>query len=297
MLTPQIQCSNLREKLHLSALLYFKRDDLHPFGSHKGRSLPLMIEHWVKEGQNDFVISSSGNAALAAAKAINEYNREYPEKKLKLTIYLGKKINPEKLEKIKTESNSEVIIKQIAAPKQAAFLAQKSKNKKLLRQSIDDSALLGYQSLAEELAQIPELAAVFIPTSSGTTAQGLHRAFKKLGINPQIHIVQTPNCHPFVKTDNQNQSMKEEGGETSLASAIVDKVGHRAKQISQILAESGGKGWLATNNEIAQAMNMVKETENINLSPNSALAVVGLKKAVQSGQQFNGPVVCLITGR
>jgi len=30
--------------------LYFKREDLHPYGSHKGRSIPVMINNYYKKG-------------------------------------------------------------------------------------------------------------------------------------------------------------------------------------------------------------------------------------------------------
>ena len=30
--------------------LYFKREDLHPYGSHKGRSITVMIDIYIKEG-------------------------------------------------------------------------------------------------------------------------------------------------------------------------------------------------------------------------------------------------------
>ena len=53
--------------------LYFKREDLHPYGSHKGRSIPVMIDKYFKAGDRRFANSSSGNAALAAAKYIKEW--------------------------------------------------------------------------------------------------------------------------------------------------------------------------------------------------------------------------------
>ena len=37
--------------------LYFKREDLHPYGSHKGRSIPVMIDHYLKAGERRFAIA------------------------------------------------------------------------------------------------------------------------------------------------------------------------------------------------------------------------------------------------
>ena len=285
MITPQIQCKKLANELGLDNPLYLKREDLHPAGSHKGRSIPLMINKYYTDGIRDFVISSSGNAALAAARTIRENND------INLTIFIGDKINPEKLKLIKNEEGENIIIKRVPNPKQEAILAEKNSDKiKNLRQSTDDTALEGYAALAAELAEIKNLSAIFIPTSSGTTAEGMYRGFQKLNINPQIHIVQTPDCHPFVES-------KEINTEPSLASAIVDKVGHRKKNILKIIDATKGAGWIVTNEKIVEAINEVKQTENISISPNSALSVAGLKKAIQDGWKFDGVFVCLITGR
>src|ERR1035437_8229763 len=73
MLTPQKNYPNLAKALGVSSL-YLKREDLHPYGSHKGRSIPVMIDHYVKDGKRHFAISSSGNAALAAAMYLKELN-------------------------------------------------------------------------------------------------------------------------------------------------------------------------------------------------------------------------------
>ena len=284
MITPQILALKLAELIGITNPLYLKREDLHPMGSHKGRSIPLMIKKYFDDGVREFVISSSGNAALSAARAIRGH------RDTTLTIFVGEKINPEKFQLIKNEERENIIIKRVSNPKQEAILAEKNSQWiKNLRQSTDDAALAGYESLAQELAEIENLSAIFIPTSSGTTAEGLYRGFKKLNINPQIHIVQTPSCHPFVASGDTNIAL-------SIADAIVDKVGHRAEQIKNILNESRGAGWVATNEEINEAIELAKQTEKIVISPNGALGIAGLIKSVRAGQKFDGTIVCLITG-
>ena len=309
MLTPQSPAPKLAKAIGLDVPLYIKREDLNPYGSHKGRSIPLMMEKYAAQGVRDFVISSSGNAALAAAK----YVVQRPE--LKLTIFVGKNIDNKKLTVIASEAkqsqriseirgiasssasrrtprNDRVIVKQVANPKQAAFQMNKAGKAKNLRQSTDDSALVGYEELARELAEVKNLAAVFVPTSSGTTAQGLYLGFGKLGVKPQIHIIQTSACHPFI----QNTKYIIQNTKYSLASAIVDKVAHRKSEIVKLLKNSHGAGWVASDEEIRAAMALIKKTEGINASPNSALALAGLVKALAAGEKFSGPVVCLFTG-
>lgn len=291
MITPQLLANNLAKKIGLTHGLYLKREDLHPFNSHKGRSIPLMIQHYVNKGISDFVISSSGNAALAAVYSIDEIQKT-STRPLTLIIYAGKNINLDKLALIKKVSaaNKNITIKSVTNPKQSAFLAAKSGSTINLRQSTDDLALLGYEELAKELADINGLTAVFIPTSSGTLADGLHRGFKKINLNPQIHIIQTTACHPFTPHATNRTAA------SSLATAIVDQVGHRSKQIQKALIESDGKAWVAEDEEITEAIKLSKQCEGIEISPNSALSIAGLKKAVANGLKFNGPVVCLLTG-
>ncbi|MEK7131841.1 MAG: PLP-dependent lyase/thiolase [Patescibacteria group bacterium] len=289
MLTPQPQAKQLARALGLKTELYLKREDLHPHGSHKGRSIPFMIEYYASEGRDNFCISSSGNAAISAAITINEHNAKHKKSQLDLKIFVGKNIDARKLVVIKKLVNKYVLLEKVDNPKQSAFQMDKQRKAKNLRQSTDDTALAGYEALANELAEIKNLAAVFIPTSSGTTAQGLYEGFKKHEINPQIHIVQTPACHPMVESSDPISP--------SVANAIVDKIGYRQETVQKLVRDSKGNGWIATNDDITEAMRQIKETENIDISPNSALSIEGLKLALKNNWKFDGPVVCILTGR
>lgn len=305
MKTIQTSFPPLSFALGLKVDVYLKREDQHKYGSHKGRSLPLMIKKYSKQGPytasiggpyQNFVISSSGNAALAAIYAVQAHNRNN-SKKIKLQIFIGQNINPAKLKKLLAIiEDPNIKIEQTANPKQSAFQLDKEGSAKNLRQSTDDLALEGYFELAEELSKISNLQAVFIPTSSGTTAQALGQAFQKLNCPAQIHIVQTTACHPIAATFNPSLSLPLTGARTSIADAIVDNIAHRKGGVLEIIKKSSGSGWIVTDEEIKNAISLVEETCNIKISPNSALSVAGLKKAVENGWQFTGSIVCLITG-
>jgi len=297
MKTPQLPYSELATQLGVSEV-YLKREDDHPYGSHKGRSIPLMMKKYLDDGHHDFVISSSGNAALAAILFTANHNKNNPTEQIKLQIFVGKNIDQNKLNSLKStlsslgEGQGEVV--QTDRPKQTAFQLDKAGKTKNLRQSTDDTALIGYHELAEELNKIENLQAIFIPTSSGTTAQGLGEAFQKLKEHPQIHIVQTDFCHPIAKSFSKKMATNTS---SSFASAIVDKIAHRKNQVIKIINQSNGSSWIVSDEEIKSAMDLVKKTCQVNISPNSALSIAGLKKAAESGWKWNGPVVCLITGK
>src|ERR1035437_5593645 len=177
MITPQKSYPDLTRAVGVSSL-YLEREDLHPYGSHKGRSIPVMIDHYLKEGKQHFAISSSGNAALAAALYIKKINEDATERTI-LEILVGNKIPERKLNKLTDLADYNVSVIGFERPLQ--YLTQKTADGSIqsLRQSTDNIALVGYESLAEELEQIKNLQAVFVATSSGTTAQALAEYFIK----------------------------------------------------------------------------------------------------------------------
>lgn len=295
MKTPQLPFPALSKALGITNEVWLKREDKHNYGSHKGRSIPLLIKQYNKEGIRDFIVSSSGNAAWAGIKAVQAANQNNPNSSLSLQVFVGKKISEQKINTLKKEiSDSHITLEQVDNPKQQAFQAEKDGKGKWLRQSTDDNALTGYLDLAKELAKIPNLAAVFVPTSSGTTAQGLFAGFKLAEVNPEIHIIQTPICHPIA--DQVITTPFLSSAPTSLATAIVDNVAHRKEKVAEAIKASGGAGWIATDEQILEAIKITRETCGFEISPNSALSVAGLMQAIKNGKKWDGSVVCLITG-
>jgi len=269
--------------------LYFKREDLHKYGSHKGRSIPLMIDHYRKLRISKFAISSSGNAALSAVRHIKKINKEIKHK-VSLDIFVGRGITEEKHETLRAECTDDTTtIKQVVRPLQALHIATKDGSAQSLRQSIDDTALIGYRALAKEIAEVENLDAIFIPTSSGTTAVGITDFFEKTPVH--IHIVQTSMTHPISQVFDINIEES-----TSLADAIVDRVAHRKDALISLLESGQGFGWTISNNEIKDIYSLVKKSTGVSLSYNSLLSVAGVKRAISHGEVFNGSIVCLITG-
>src|SRR3989339_149163 len=295
MKTIQLPSAALAQALGVKDV-YLKREDQHKYGSQKGRSLPVMVKKYFKEnGRTKFVISSSGNAALAAIHAVQVHNRNNPSV-LKLKIFVGQKISPHKLKLLlSTINDANISLEQVDQARRTAQQFAQTNDYQNLRQSNDDTALLGYFELAQELDKIANLGAIFIPTSSGTTAQGLGEAFLsgQLSTHPQIHIVQTTACHPLAK-DLCPYSVTPTPA--SLANAIVDNIGLRKNRLTEIINQTQGGAWIVTDEEIKKAQELVKETCNLVISPNSALAIAGLKKARECGREFPQPICCLITG-
>lgn len=294
-ITPNEKYDRLGGALGLGTIgasgLCFKREDLHPYGSHKGRSIPVMIDHYIRSGDQAFAISSSGNAALAAALHIKKLNDKAGSSDYHLDIFIGNNIAPDKLGRLGQLADDNIRIIQIERPLQALNQASKE-GKRSLRQSTDDIALIGYGSLAAEIAEIADLGAIFIGASSGTTAQALAEYFvgKK---SVQVHIVQTSSCHPisdmFGKSDLP--------AEKSIADAIVDNIAYRKDGLARLVGQTDGRGWVATNDEIKTAQELVRKHALLEVSANGALPIVGVMKAVANGYKMTGTVLCLIGGK
>ncbi len=275
--------------------LYFKREDLHPYGSHKGRSIPVMIHRYAAAGDRRFAVSGSGNASYAAALYVHELNAgAQAADQLSLDVFVGNHIAPHKAARLKglADDHIRVLIKE--RPLQAVMQAV-NEGARSLRQSTDDAALVGYESLAEELSVSPALkagGAVFIGTSSGTTAQALAAYFagKKLPI--QVHIVQTSSCHPLADAFETYDGPDE----ASDADAIVDITAQRKEALIPLIKKTGGRGWVATNDDIQAAREMTLEHTCLEISTNSALSVAGALKAVELGYELGDTVICMICG-
>ncbi len=290
MKTPQQSYPELAAAIGIQEL-FLKREDLHPYGSHKGRSIPLMIKQYAKhQDVRRFVISSSGNAAFAAAVAIHKYNGNNPSRQLSLTIFVSNRIHEGKLANIKPLVSDAIILKQVERPKQQAILAAKEDGVINLRQSTDDAALEGYTSLAEELAKIPSLSAVFVPTSSGTTAQALAVYFKEHALAIGVHAAQTSACFPFAASLDPAPPKKTA---FSAAGAIVDAVAHRKLVLLPLLKGA----WAITDTEILEAKHLAQKYAGLELSANSLLSLAAIKKALTTGAlDPSATTVALITG-
>lgn len=289
--TPQTEHPELAAALGIPRL-FLKREDLHPYGSHKGRSIPLMIDEKAAAGARDFAISSSGNAALAAVRHIQKRNEDLAG--LSLSVLVGEGIGQEKLARLVSEIRDDrVTLTQERRPLQRLLDLVKGGRRESLRQSTDDLALLGYGALADELSAVPGLTDVFIPCSSGTAAQSIAQRLKDRGLKVSVHIVQTGACFPLAEAFDERPAAPS----PSAADAIVDKVAHRREALVALLKETGGTGWIASESDIAAAVQDLKTLAGIEATANGALGLAGLMRARAKGRIFAGTVACVITGR
>jgi len=292
MVTPQTDNPKLAKAVGVPHI-YLKREDIHPYGSHKGRSIPRMMDHYIDTGHTRFALSSSGNAALAGARHVKHLNGRGI--KIFLDIFVGKHADRDKVSMIEAELGDGIVMEKSERPLQRLLEITRLSNVVSLRQSTDDEALVGYYELAEELMSIKNLEAVFIGTSSGTTLQGMGECFLREGHPVRLFAVQTTSCHPIA--DEFEEKSRTESREVSGAHAIVDKVAHRRTKVSKLIHESGGDALIVTNAEIEYARSLIGIHAGFEVTPNGALPLAGLIRAIERGATFSGPVALIICGK
>ncbi len=263
--------------------LYFKREDQNPTGSVKDRGLSYQISALRQQGHKNFVISSSGNAAISAAAYCRLAESE-------LTIFVSPKIAANKLE-ILQSTDYQII--QTERPVSLAHRYAQQHRAYNLRPSKDELGPVGYQTIAFELLKqlktIPQ--SIFVPVSSGTLLVGLAQGFQLAkGQLPQLFAVQPSTIHPIAQYYDSDFQTETSGPVTS----IVAKSLPRKKSIHQLLAG----GWVVNNQQILSAHQWLTD-RGITTSYEGAMTLAGYFKAQKKHQRFNQnqkPTVCLLTG-
>lgn len=309
---PLKEYSKLVKTFSLEHLFIDRQDLNNPSGSHKDLIIGNLILYYRKKNKNQFVISSSGNAAISAAYAVKN------QPSIILHIFISSKINEDKKKRLEDEvkGSSNIHIYRSLLPKKEAWRLAKERGFQILRTSTDDMALEGYKSIGIGLLQ--QIAhniadkekkrfnevyesmdtkdiALFIPTSSGTLIQGIYEDFKNAKINPipQLHIVQTTKVAPMAREFDKDFKPSK----TSKASAIVDTIAHRKIKVLEAVRESKGSGWVIGDKELVEAKKLLEETTDIKgASWDSLLALAGLMKAEKSGKTFKN-VILIFTGK
>lgn len=266
-----------------------KREDKNPNGSFKDRSLAYQISYYYEHGINHFVISSSGNAAISAAAYIKLIDAT-------LDIFLSEKTDVAKKEKLNSviKNTQKVTLHFTPKAKSDAMKFALEKNYLNLRGSVDDKAVIGFETIAFELfEQDPAIDAVFIPCSSGTSTTGIYKGYfellkqRKISKIPQIHIIQNTKIHPIASEYDKNFTSTK----TVSTNCIVDRVAKRKRNVMNYIERSSGSGWVVSDEEVDNARRLMGDQLS-DISNNSLLSLAGLLKASQKGYRFRNP--CLI---
>lgn len=280
----QNEGDTLFSKINFSGLeIGLKHEYLNPNQSFKDRSLAFQLSYYLSQNIEKFVISSSGNAAVSAASYLFNTNA-------KLDIFVSDKINQQKLARIEKFVNSRIEIHKSIRAKSDAIKFAHENNSLNLRGSKDAQALVGFKTISFELIkQYPQIDAIFIPCSSATSSVGIANGFAELDKKIQIHIVQTVKINSIAREYSKDYT----NASSSLADAITDRIALRKSKINEIIKETNGYGWIASDEQLKSIKVEMLEKHKLDLSYNSLLSLVGLHQALKLKRDIKFPVALL----
>ena len=128
--------------------------------------------------------------------------------------------------------------------------------------------------------------------SRRVSEEGGEKVYRREKAAVEIHIVQTTSCHPMALEFVNSVPSEEQ----SSADAIVDITAHRKDALIPLIQKMNGSGWIASNEEIQTAQELIEKNGKIKVSPNGALALAGLMQAAFTGREWDGTVVCVVGG-
>ena len=276
--------------------IYFKREDQNITGSIKFRGLLRQINEASVLGHTTFTVSSSGNAAIAAAHICHD--NDY-----KLTVFVSKNIDKNKLKQLQTYHCTVVVH---ISPLEASLEFADQNGAYHLRQATDPFATLGYRDIAHELVEqvissIPldeqNTVAVFFPVSSGTTVVGMYEGFvsemedENIQSIPQLHIVQSAAIHPIAQQFDSDFRRKAK----SIVDSIVPPLNPpRKASVQNIINKTNGTGWICNDDTVRERHKWLREND-IETSYEGALALAAFLKSKSKARVIKYPII-LCTG-
>jgi len=187
--TPAEEHVGLAAAIGLDRLI-LKREDANPTGSHKDRGLAYQtsVLRASTPGTRWLVISSSGNAAVAAARAARIGG-------LRLAAFLAPSTDTAK--RVALVAEGALVLLSPAALTMAAAVAE-ARDLPNLRPSTSPLAVPGFQTLLWELDDAGVRGDALVSfASSGTTLVALGRALARSTWKPALHVAQGAGAAPI----------------------------------------------------------------------------------------------------
>ena len=297
----ELEVENINKSLKNINHLYFKREDENETGSLKNRSLAYQVSLAKQNNKKELVISTSGNAGIAAAAYCRKAG-------IKLYIFISPETEKAKIAEM--QKYNPIIIKSKRAIRLANYLAAKYKIENL-RPSASDSSIEGFKSITFEIFENPgEVDAIFTFVTSGSSFVGIGRAYQYLLENkeiekiPRLYAVQSgdvfsvasefdSSCLSSKHTHRNPPNPPFQRG-NSQAGNLGIKNTRRKKEILGFIKLSGGSGIYINEDEVRNAKNIL-EKNKIYTSSEGCASFAGVIK-VSKENKFD-KVVCILSGK
>ncbi len=290
--TPLIQLPRLAEWACPGANLFVKYEGLNPTGSFKDRGMTAAITQAVHDGAKAVICASTGNTAASAAAYAARAGLKcivlIPEGKVAMGKLAGSIANGAQVVQINGSFDDGLRMVQDIASKTPIALVN----------SVNPARLEGQKTasweIAEALGDAPDIHCLPVGNAGNISAYwlGYNQDFAQNNITklPMLIGGQAWGSAPIVLGHVVEQP-------ETLATAI--RIGNPARwfQAKEALADSEGKLWRVTDDEIMESYRALATMEGIFCEPSSAAGVAALRKSTQSGMETEGKtIVAVLTG-
>jgi threonine synthase len=265
--------------------LRLKREDLSPTGSHKARYLGYLCSTLLARGVGQAVISSSGNAAIAAA-AYSALGG------IRLLSLVSPRTPRVKLERLRGYPQLTVLSNRPVALLHHAIRTWGLAD---LRGSVNPLAPNAYRGIASELLAQAEVAGVFLFCSSGAAALGISQGFAELlqpAARPQIHVVEGTPGGELTRSWYPGGSPSDDSHLGELGS----RRSRLAPSVRRAVRESGGRGWRVGASELLETIDLGRR-QGLSTSWEGVATLAAMRQAfAQTGHRPSGSWVAVLTG-
>lgn len=261
--------------------LWLKREDHNPTGSHKDRGAAAQVAAMQARDQGVGVISSSGNAALAAAT----YGRAAG---ISVVALVAPRTETGKLAAIVAAGGRLIVT---TKPINYGIRLSRVTGWPDLRPSQSAEALEGFRSLGAELAeQLPEDSAVFGYCSSGATYEAVGEVLAARRRDVSLHPVQAGLVNGI------SAAFGREGDRSrSMVGDLGAKHTPRSETVARLVRSSGGQAWWVGDQEIAPARDALLAS-GLDLAAECWAALAGVRAAVAADPGIRRATL-VVTGR
>jgi threonine synthase len=299
--TPLKRAKNLERALGVREL-YIKDDSAnYPTWSYKERVVSVAIAKAVELGYDTVGCASTGNlansvsahAAEAGLKAFVMIPHDLERGKVLGSLIFGPTL-------VRLQGNYDAVNRlcsEIADKHGWAIV-----NVNLRPFYTEGAKTLGYE-IAEQLGwKLPRH--TVCPTAGGTVLPKIHKAYQELvdlGLveksSAQIHSAQPAGCNPVVKAIHAGTDEIRPQKPNTLAKSLAIGDPADGAYVARAVAESGGWGESATDDEIVDAIQLLARTEGIWTEPAGGTTLAAAIKLIKSGRIPKDESICVcITG-
>ena len=298
--TPLIRSRGLAERLGLDEL-WIKNDSVNPSYSFKDRVVAVAAAKALELGFSTIACASTGNLACAVAAAAARSGMTsyvFIPSDLEVGKVLGASIyHPTMIAIDGSYDDVNRLCSELADSYPWAFV-----NINVRPFYADGSKTLGYE-VAEQLGwRAPDHAVA--PSASGAMFTKIYQGLKEFeatgiisNVHTKMHSAQARGCSPIASAYEEGRFVIKPVKPNSLATSLA--IGNPADgyYALKVIEASGGSAVIAEENEIADGVKLLAETEGIFTEGAGGVAITGLKHLVETGKiKRDESVVVYITG-